>query len=174
MAQHNDHYDGYQHPNTPHENIRKVHDLIHGIKIAMLTTIDEHGHLHSRPMMTQEHDFDGELWFFTATNSDKAREVQMNPEVNLSYQEGGKFVSVAGRATVMTDVAKKRELWNESLKVWFDNGPESPEVCLIHVQAHSAQYWDTPDGMLGQLVTVVKVLLTGDKEAGGDSAKVKF
>ncbi|RYD97139.1 MAG: pyridoxamine 5'-phosphate oxidase, partial [Sphingobacteriales bacterium] len=32
---------------------------------SMLTTLDESGALHSRPMAMMDIEFDGDLWFFT-------------------------------------------------------------------------------------------------------------
>ena len=60
-----------KHRSTKQEKIEKVRDLIKGIKIAMLTTVNPtDGSLHSRPMATQEAEFDGDLWFFTAQAPD--------------------------------------------------------------------------------------------------------
>src|SRR5690242_16073406 len=58
------------------ENIEKLRDLIKGIKVAMLTTSEENGRLFSRPMATQEQDFDGDLWFFSKESSPKVEEVE--------------------------------------------------------------------------------------------------
>lgn len=159
---------------TRHEALKKINKMIGSIKSAMLTTIDDDGDLHSRPMMTQEHEFDGEIWFFASRRSDKVREIERVPSVNVAYVDGSNYVSIAGRASIVSDIAKKKELWNDALRIWFEDGPESPEVVLIHVNAKSAQYWDTPDGVIGKAVSMVKVILTGDEDAAGDSEKVRF
>lgn len=46
------------------EELETVRELIKDIDTAMLTTVTEEG-LVSRPMKTQEIEFDGDLWFFT-------------------------------------------------------------------------------------------------------------
>ncbi|RKJ18325.1 general stress protein, partial [Butyricicoccus sp. 1XD8-22] len=46
------------------DEIEILKELIKDIDIAMLTTATEEG-LVSRPMKTQEVEFDGDLWFFT-------------------------------------------------------------------------------------------------------------
>ena len=43
-----------QHTTEPSKNVEKLAELIQGIRIAMLTTSDTDGSLHSRPMATQE------------------------------------------------------------------------------------------------------------------------
>lgn len=135
---------------THQEAVKKVNDLIGNIKIAMLTTVSENGEFHSRPMTTQAQAFDGDLWFFAASSSDVTQSIERNPSVNVAYVRGGNYVSVAGKASIVTDVQKKKELWQEPLKIWLEDGPESPEAVLIKVHALSAQYWDTPGGPLGK------------------------
>src|SRR5262245_66078258 len=49
--------------------IRRVRETIHSIRIAMLTTADDHGHLRSRPMTTQQSEADDELWFYMDARS---------------------------------------------------------------------------------------------------------
>ena len=161
--------------NPPNEDaIKKVNDLIKDIKMAMLTSEAPNGQLHSRPMVTQKSDFDGSLWFFTENPSDKVSEIQHNMNVNVSYAKSNTYVSIAGKATLNTDVAKKKELWHPALEIWFPEGPESNEVALIRVLAKSAEYWDGPDGIIGKAISVVRVWFSGDEDNAGDSEKVEF
>src|SRR5690606_30642051 len=63
------------------EKIEKLRELIKDIDIAMLTTVDEDGSLRSRPMGTQEAEFDGDLWFFTSLTTGTAIEIQLDNRV---------------------------------------------------------------------------------------------
>src|SRR4051794_36880024 len=69
------------------ESMKKLGSLIKDIRVAMLTTVDEEGHLHSRPMATQETEFDGTLWFFTRADSPKVGEIDREQRVNVSYAD---------------------------------------------------------------------------------------
>jgi len=42
------------------DNVKKLRELIKDMRFAMLTTAEEDGTLRSRPMATQEFDFDGD------------------------------------------------------------------------------------------------------------------
>ncbi len=159
---------------TRAEATKKIYDLIRNIKTAALVTTTDDGHLHSRPMVTQDAEFDGDVWFFAERDSDKVYEAQANPQVNVTYASGNTFVSLAGRLSIVDDLVKKKELWKEPLRVWFENGPEDPNVVLLKVEAEEAQYWDAPDGPIGSLVAMIRVALTGDKDAAGESAKVEL
>ena len=58
------------------EAIKKLVEMIQGIRVAMLTTAMPDGTLRSRPMATQQTEFDGDLWFFTEASSGKVHEIQ--------------------------------------------------------------------------------------------------
>ena len=45
------------------ESIQKFAKMIEDIDFAMLTTVQPDGSLRSRPMSTQQAEFDGTLWF---------------------------------------------------------------------------------------------------------------
>ena len=80
------------------QQIKKLRELIKDIDIGMLTTVDEDGSLHSRPMSTNsEVEFDGDLWFFTYASSHKVTEVEQHHQVNVSFSDPHKqnYVSVS-------------------------------------------------------------------------------
>jgi general stress protein 26 len=156
------------------DDIKKVNALIKDIKTAMLTTEAPDGRLHSRPMVTQKVDFDGTLWFFTDNPSDKISHIQHNMNVNVGYMKGNTFVSVAGKATLNTDVEKKKELWHPELDIWFEEGPESSKIALLRVLAKSAEYWDGPDNVLSKAISVVRVFFTHNEDAFGENESVRF
>jgi general stress protein 26 len=147
------------------DSIKKLGELIHDIKFAMLTSTHADGSLHSRPMATQQIEFDGNLWFFTGLNSEKVRELESNPEVNLSYSapDDQRYVSVSGRADVSRDRKKMKELWNPLLKAWFPGGLDDPDICLLHVDVTHAEYWDSPSSKMVQLAGFIKSVVTGTR-----------
>jgi len=124
--------------------MRKLATMIRGIKVAMLTTVGPDGRLKSRPMATQELEYDGTLWFFTKAGSDKAGEILQSPQVNAGYAspEDHRYVSLSGRATVIRDAEKSRELWTPAQRTWFPLGLEDPELALLRVDVERAEYWD--------------------------------
>ena len=56
------------------EEMETLRELIKDIDTAMLTTVSDEG-LVSRPMKTQEVEFDGDLWFFTKKETNKFKEI---------------------------------------------------------------------------------------------------
>lgn len=158
------------------DNIKKLHDLIKDIRFAMLTTVEDDGTLHSRPMATQEFEFDGDLWFFTAADAAKVKEAQHDRHVNVSYSDphNQKYVSVSGKAELVRDRTKIEELWNPLFKAWFPDGLEDPNLALLKVNVDKAEYWDSPSSKVVRLLGFAKAVITG-KPIGnpGDNAKIE-
>lgn len=159
------------------ENIKKLREMIKDINIAMLTTLDEHGALlRSRPMATQQVEFDGDLWFFTALDAPKVDEVQEKRQVSVSYvhKNHERFVSMSGWGTIVTDMAKKEELWNPALKIWFPKGLDDPNLALLKVEVEQGEYWEGSNNV-ELAISAVKTLLTGQPgEFGGENKKIEL
>ncbi|MDN4607349.1 pyridoxamine 5'-phosphate oxidase family protein [Sporosarcina highlanderae] len=121
--------------------IETLRELIKDVDIAMLTTLSEEG-LISRPMKTQEVEFDGDLWFFTKKETDKYKEILHDKDVNVAYA-GKSYVSVRGQAEIIDDVNKKKELWNKAYEKMMQTSYDDPDLVLIKVKAEAAEYWET-------------------------------
>jgi general stress protein 26 len=150
---------------------QKVRDLIKDIGTAMLTSVDPDGRLVSRPMATQDVDFDGEVWFIAERHSENVRNLQRDPRVNVAYASNDAWVSLSGSAEVVDDEGRLAELWNTFTDAWLEGGPENPENILIKVSGESAEYWDTPGGKVTQVANLVKAKVTG-KRFEGDNESV--
>ena len=160
-------------------DVERLGKLISGIRIAMLTTLNDDGTLHSRPMATQETEFDGELWFFTAEHSEKCRNIRARPTVNVAYSnpQDNRYLAISGRGEIIKDPAKAKALWNPLLKAWFPKGLEDPELTLLKIKVEQAEYWDTPSSTAVQVYGFLKAVVTGkpyqkDKEQDDQPKKI--
>lgn len=155
-------------------HIKQLAELIGGIHIAMFTTAGVDGRLYSRPLGTQEVEFDGDLWFATAADSPKVAEIALNPRVNVAYAStsGNTYVSVSGTARLVNDRAKIDALWSPAMGRFFPGGKDDPNLRLIHVSAESAEYWDGPGGLLGSALSFVLSAVTDNPGALSDNGIV--
>src|SRR5688572_8695034 len=82
------------------------------IRFAMFTTVDQHGHLISRPMTTLDIDAEGNLWFYTSSQTDLWQDIADHPQVNLSYAEPAEnvYVSVSGQAERVVERSLIRDM----------------------------------------------------------------
>jgi general stress protein 26 len=160
---------------TREESINKLKELIEEIDFAMLTTLSG-DKLHSRPMSTQQVEFDGDLWFFTSDQTHKVEEIERDNRVNIAYSkpESNTYISVSGRASLVKDRAKIEELWNPIHKPWFPKGLDDPHLALLKITVEEAEYWDSSSSTLVQIAGFIKALATGQEADGGDHGKIKL
>lgn len=122
------------------EAVEKVRELIKGIETAMLTTVSEEG-LVSRPMKTQEVEFDGDLWFLTKKDTGKFHELLRDRQVNVAYA-GKSYVSIRGTAELVDSKEKLKEFWSPAYEKLMETSIDDPNLVLIKVKAETAEYWD--------------------------------
>ncbi len=137
---------------------------------AMLVSADGQGQLHGRPMRIVDRPQDGQdsLWFVSARDAGKIAEIHGEPRVVI-LADGGRFVSISGDARVVVDPAKVADMWQESWKLWFPEGPAGGNVALIQVQPLRAEYWDQslPNG-IRFAIQATKAWLRNEKIAEPD------
>ncbi|HZZ19760.1 MAG TPA: pyridoxamine 5'-phosphate oxidase family protein [Opitutaceae bacterium] len=145
------------------EETDKLDKLIHDIGVAMIVTKSPDGSLHSRPMACPKHSFDGNLYFFTAEESLKAHEVEFDSQVNIALAEPKteRYVSMSGRASVVKDAVRAREMWNPLMKGWFPDGPDDRSLALLKVEIEHAEYWDAKSSRMLVLFSLAKASLGG-------------
>ncbi|MGA9523163.1 MAG: pyridoxamine 5'-phosphate oxidase family protein [Myxococcaceae bacterium] len=134
--------------------VDKLNALIRGIRVAMLTTVDEDGALRCRPMAALERGSEnGVLWFVTSEASHKILQVENERHVNVAYAspEDNRYVSVSGAGRLVRDRKKATELWTPVLKAWFPDGVDSPDLALLRVEVTLAEYWDSSSSRMAQL-----------------------
>ncbi|CUS05535.1 Pyridoxamine 5'-phosphate oxidase-related FMN-binding protein [Candidatus Promineifilum breve] len=159
---------------THQEGVKKLAELIKDIDIAMLTTVDEDGTLRSRPMSTQEVEFDGDLWFLTSDDTAKVGEISRENRVNVSYAKLDKqrFVSVSGTAEIVNDKAKIEELWSPIYKAYFPKGLDDPSLRLLKIHAEKAEYWES-SGLIPTVIAFVQSM-AGKEAEMGENEKIQL
>lgn len=158
---------------------RKIWDLIKDAHSALLVNVAADGTLDSRPMGCLQKEFDGTLWFLSFLHSQKMNEIRNDDKVLVSYARASAFeyVSLSGRARVVDDRRKIKELWREGLRVWFPKGPDDPELALIAVDVETAKYWTDAASILTYAWAYIKARTTGESPAADEIAttgKVRF
>jgi len=162
---------------TATEKRDQLRKLMKGIDIAMFTTYGEGGFPVSRPLSTQEAEFDGSvLWFFARRSSGKVAEIGRNPKVNVAYasKEKNVYLSVAGTAEVVDEQTLIDTFWNDAMKAFFARGRTDPDLVLLKVSVHTVEYWDGPSTLLGKAIAFVVARVRKDDAAMGDSGQIRM
>ena len=153
-------------------------DLIKDIKFGMLTHRHSNGMMHSSPLTTQNKSLDenSTLYFFISRKSEMAGALGQDANVNVSYAHPGKdsYVSVSGKAVIAEDQAKKEELWSSFAKAWFPGGVNDPDLALLEVGIHKAEYWDVTESKMVQLAKMATAAVTGKQPQLGEHKELNL
>lgn len=153
---------------------KKIRELAEKADSCLFTTNLSALPLTTRPMSTREVDDSGCIWFFSREGSHKNKEIEKDNRVQLFYANTGsyEFMSIYGRATILKDEAKAKELWSSIAKTWFNEGYDDPELTLIKVEPEHGHYWDTKDGKMISLLKMIAGAVTGKEIETGVEGEI--
>ena len=117
----------------------------------------------TRPMAIQQVDDAGDIWFLSAMDSYKNRDIAEDPTVQLLFQgsDYSDFLQLYGMATISQDKRKIKELWNPMLKTWFTEGVDDPRISVIRFSPVEGYYWDTKHNMAIGMIKRLAGAITG-------------
>lgn len=141
-------------------DLSHIAQMIEGIPIAMLTTVESDGALASRPMAPLEMDATGALWFFTDLRSSKVSHLQA---ANLTFTDTvrGTYVSLSGRGEIDNDHGRIERLWTPMAKPWFPDGPASSSLALLKFVPNVADFWDASNSRMVRAFSLIASAVTG-------------
>jgi general stress protein 26 len=138
-----------------------LHELVERVPVAMMTTIDRHDRLTSRPILALQRNGDERLWLLTRRDTAKLEEIANDARVNLAFvSRTGEFASVSGRASISCDSQILAQLWHPTYRAWFPQGRADPSIVLVCIAVERTDYWRTP-WRAKRLVALLKALITG-------------
>ena len=139
---------------TGSEAVRELADIVAQFRTAMLVNANVDGRHRARPMTIANRDADAprpaapggqsprQVSFVASRTNGLVEDLQAEPSVCITMQEGAKYVCLAGSARVSQDRERLRGLWNDTFNAWFRGGPDDPDVVLIDCDIDFAEYWD--------------------------------
>jgi general stress protein 26 len=153
---------------------KKIKELVDSVDICLFTTDLTTLPLKTRPMSRQKVDEEGNIWFFSAKDSDKNKDIKKDNRVQLffSNKSSSEYLSLYGTASIIIDVERSKELWSPLVKIWFKD-PEDPNLSILKVTPEDGYYWDTKDGKLVSLFKMVVGAITGKELDGSIEGKIK-
>lgn len=144
-----------------------VRERVEEVRVAMATTIDEHGLLASRPLTVQRIAENGDVFFIVGRDADWAIDGQA---MNVSLVDDHRsWVSVVGRAEYVEGTSLLSDLWDEMTDTYFPDGPESAVALQVH--ADRWEYWTAPN-KIAQLAGMAKAFLMDTQPDVGESGSI--
>ena len=131
-------------------SLDQIAEKMREIDFAILFTRTDNGAVAGRPMSNNGNvDYDGDSYFFALEDTRTVADIREDPIVGLGYQAksgmlGMKpfFLTIEGRAELITDRRLFAERWTKDLDGWFEQGIDTPGLVMIKVSAQRLHYWD--------------------------------
>jgi general stress protein 26 len=109
------------------------------------------------------------------TDDPKREEMERWPEVCLTFIDTAQkaYLSVSGTAQIVDDdVYLRAATWRKNDVVWWPEGPNDPDACVLVVELAIAELWDGPSSNAVAAYEFAKARATGTEPNLGQNRKV--
>lgn len=157
------------------EGLRKIRTMIDEQKTVMMASQLDKTPFSVCPMILQQMDEKGDLWFFTSKSSGLFKDIEKDNRVQIIYSDERKqkYLSIFGNATHVIAEQKKDELWNCALLKWF-TGKEDPDLALLSVNLQNSYYWDNENNKPVPFFKMDPSLLSKEKSKKSEKGYVNL
>lgn len=117
---------------------------------------------------------EGVIDFLTDADAPKAAELWHNASICLALSDikAQKYVSITGRAQIIDDKERVRQIWSVyDTAFWPD--ADDPRIRVLRVAPESAEYWEEA-GRIAAAVKLVVAIATGERMDVGEKKKAEF
>ena len=135
-------------------NITRMQKLVEQCPICLFATVLDKHPVVTRPMSVRKVCDEGNFWFLSSIDSNKNIEVGIDDRVQLFFVNlaESEFLSIYGKAEILTDKDKIRALWIQSEKGWFIEGTDDSTLSIIKVKPLHIDFWDSRRGKMAELM----------------------
>ena len=154
---------------------KKLTEMAESIDFTLMATGLGQPPFHTIPMSTKSVDNEGCIWFLSGRDSTHNSNIEADGRVHLNYADSSaiEFMTVFGKAEIVTDKTKLKELYGSSDDAWFD-GVDDPNLSAIKVTPCDAHYWDPKNGKLITMFHIGVGAITGEKPDLMDQGKLSI
>jgi general stress protein 26 len=131
---------------------------------------------HFQPMTAFAEEDNGQIWFFTQTETDLARAVEHGAPAMFIVQakDQGFQACIGGRLIHHPDRIRIDKYWNPVVSAWYPDGKEDTRLTLLRFDLTDAQVWISETNPLAFAFQIAKANMTHERPDVGDSATVNL
>ncbi|HEX4681096.1 MAG TPA: pyridoxamine 5'-phosphate oxidase family protein [Gemmatimonadaceae bacterium] len=131
-------------------------------RYATLVTIGDDGQPQARIVDPHAPDPDLTIWIATNPLTRKVHEIRRDPRVTLLYfnAPGAEYVTVIGRAGVVTDTAERIRHWKPAWAPFYKHGPRGDDYLLVRVEPRHLEVVSPGRGINGDAKTWKPTIIT--------------
>lgn len=123
-------------------------EIVRGAPYGFAVTAEEAGPPSGRLVQHLAVDDRAQVVFSTSPATRKARRIESTGELTYLVEDRQRFayVSLSGRAEIETSLAARLQHWDEGLRAFFPEGPESDDFVLVVMTTERIEMWSAVDG----------------------------
>lgn len=113
---------------------------------AVLLTSEGLGAIHAP--LAQDPSAGRKLWFLADARALLDWEANRRHVVTLTFQSPDErvFLTLSGKAEVITDAGVTAAIWRPAFKRWFPGGAADPRLLLLQFSPYDAEFYEAADG----------------------------
>jgi general stress protein 26 len=160
------------HQTDPHEVAQRLWKEIAKARYGMLGVVGGAPVQHFQPMTAFAEPEDGQIWFFTRTDTDLARALADGAEAMFVVQARDQDFQacVGGRLEVKPDRERMDRFWNPIVAAWYPQGKDDPALTLLRLDARDAAVWMSEAGPVRFAWEIAKANLSHRQPDLGEKA----
>ncbi len=137
-------------PPTRDEIVGEARSIIHKSHFSTFITLGEKGEPQARVVDPFEPDSSFVVWVGTNPLTRKVGQIRRDGRVTLLWFDGSQaYVSLDGRATLVSDAAEKEKHWKEEWAVFYRNRNHGDDYVLIRITPVRMDVVNYSKGMIG-------------------------
>ncbi|WP_374019096.1 pyridoxamine 5'-phosphate oxidase family protein [Paenibacillus thiaminolyticus] len=126
-------------------NVEKhVNHLVDAQDFSIVSSVDEEGFPNTKAMLPPRKREGIKYFYFTTnTSSMRVKQFRQNPNACLYFCDNPSFqgVMLKGTMEVREDAAAKEAIWREGDTLYYPQGVEDPDYCVLQFTAHTGRYY---------------------------------
>lgn len=123
---------------------KTIHNLIDKQRTVMIGSIDEAGFPNIKAMLKPRKVEGIQTFYFTTNTSSKRVEHYHNDQKACIYAYDQRYfrgVMLIGTMEVLTDHDAKAMIWQEGDTMYYKEGVDDPDYCVLRFTAHKGRYY---------------------------------
>ena len=143
-------------------------------RYGMLGLVEKSPAGHFQPMTAFCERHNGQIWFFTRTDTDLARAVEQGGKAMFIVQakDQGFQACMGGTLSQALDRQRMEAYWNPVVSAWYPEGKADPRLTMLRLDLDDAQVWLSETNPVAFGFQIAKANMTHHEPDVGESAAV--
>ena len=162
------------HAHTTAELEDRLWKEIEKARYGMLGLVGRAPAQHFQPMTAFCERDNGQIWFFSRTDTDLAKAVEESGQAMFVVQskDQGFQACVGGRLVQSFNAERIQVYWGPIVAAWYPEGQNDPRLTLLRFDVSDAQVWLSETNPLAFGLQIVRANMTGREPDVGETAAV--